>query len=188
MSQKATDDFNRADSGTLGSNWTKLSSFSDLRITSNQCKASVAGDNVDAYTGFGSVDLDQYSQCKVATVASDGGPTVRSNTTSTFYLLDTAATSFRLYKCVSGSFTVLDNVTVTLNANDTAYIEAHGTTLTTKQNSSVVNQITDSAIDGSVTGGRYPGLHAFDQSIVYDDFAMGDLSPGPSSIFPFIKN
>ena len=180
MGQIATDDFTRADSGTLGANWTKLSGFSDLRITSNACKASVSSpDCVDAYTGSGSVSLDQYSQCTINN-ENDGGPTVRSDTNSTFYLLDTISTNYTVYKCISGSFTQINQVSVTGVSGDTAYIEVQGTTIVTKQNGTTRNNFTDSAINGSSVGGPYPGLHCSGSGLVEDLFAMGDFAAASS--------
>lgn len=178
MGQLAADNFNRANSGTLGANWTKLSGFSDLTIVSNQCKASAGTSCVDAYTGSGAVAVDQYAQC-IMMPANDGGPTVRSNTTSTFYLLDYESNAFNVYKCISGSFTELNSVAVTPNNGDTLYIEVQGTTIITKQNGTTRNNFTDSAINGTSVGGPYPGLYAFSDSIILDDFAMGNFITFP---------
>jgi len=177
MTQLATDPFTRADSGTLGANWTKLSGFNDLRITSNACKSS-SGDSADAYTGVGAISVNMYAQCTIND-QNDGGPCVRMNTTSTFYLLDTdsgATTGGALFKCVTGTFTYLTETSLNWTAGDTAYLEVQGTTLISKQNGTTRHNFTDSAINGTSVGGAYPGLFASGTNIVHDNFAMGDFA------------
>lgn len=190
MGELATDSFTRADLGTLGANWTKLSGFSDLRITSNACKASVSSpDCVDAYTGAGAVAVDQYAQCTYNAVP-DGGPIVRANTVSTFYLVDASwITDTIVYKCITGTFTSINNVSFALPMpGDTVYLEVRGTTILSKQNGTTRHNFTDSAINGSTVGGPYPGLHASGTSIVHDNFAMGNFAAAGGGILPKMQH
>jgi hypothetical protein len=179
MTTRATDTFTRADSGTLGANWTTLSGFNPLTLVSNTCQpANDATHAVEAYTGAGAVALDQWAQ---ATVNDKKYPglTLRSDTTSTFYVLFSGGDHWTIYKCVAGSFTLLDAVFQVTSAGDTAYFEVQGTALVTKRNGSTVNSITDAAIDGSVVGGPYPGIDMYyDDGPSQDDFSMGDFSAG----------
>lgn len=130
-----------------------------------------------------------YSQAVLVNTNNDGGPTVRSNTTSTFYLLDTtsAPASWQVYKCITGTFTQINVTSVTEAANDVAYLEVQGTTLKSKQNGTVRNNFTDSAIDGTTVGGLYPGLHASGTSIIYDTYECGDFVTNVQSNLRFGK-
>ena len=177
MGQLATDTFTRADSGTLGANWTTLAQWSNLGITSNQCKASVSTpDCVGAYTGAGAIALNMYAQCLLATVALDGGPCVRMNPTSNdLYLLDTGPTTCDIYKHVAGTWVLLSTVSTTWASNDVAYLEVQGTTIVSKQNGTLRNSLTDTAIDGSTVGGPYAGLYGGGATIVFDTFEVGNF-------------
>jgi len=195
VTQLASDDFARADANNLGGNWTKLGgTFTDIAIASQQAKGfQVSGDNCDAYTGVGAVNLNQWSQVTLldaSSNAADGGPTVRSDTTGTFYILDyqfTAGTPYQLFKCISHGFTLLNSLSPTVNNNDTLYIEVQGTTIICKLNG--VTQITrtsESSIDGSTVGGPYPGIFIFSNSPLLDNFAMGNfVTPTQSAMHHF---
>lgn len=183
MTTLATDAFTRADSATLGANWTKLSGYHNLTIVSNTCQLANDGFHaVDAYTGAGAVALDQWAQALVNDQAYCG-LILRADTASTFYAAFSGGGAWTIYKIIATTFTLLDNVGQSASIGDTMYFEVQGTALITKRNGSIVNSITDSAIDGSVVGGPYPGIDMYYTSgPSMDDFSMGDFSAGGVTI------
>jgi len=177
MAQLATDNFNRADSGTLGANWTRISP-NNLFIASNTVRATTTTDDISAYTGFGAISTNQYSQCTY-NGGNGAGVCVRcSNSANTFYVgFFGEGTTCYIFKVIAGTFTALSTVTgATPASGDTLYIEAQGTSIVTKENGTVRNSITNTAIDGSTVGGPYPGLHGYDTNVAIDNFAMGDFT------------
>lgn len=71
MTALATDDFNRADSGDLGANWTPVDST--FSIVSNTAQPVAFGsDASERYTGIAWPD-DQYVQAAVSGIAGTGG-------------------------------------------------------------------------------------------------------------------
>lgn len=179
MATLATDAFTRADSATLGANWTKLTGYHDLTIVSNTCQLANDGFHaVDAYTGAGAVALDQWSQATINDLAYCG-LILRADTAATFYAAFSGGGVWTIYKIIATTFTQLDSVGQSPSSGDTMYFEVQGTALVTKRNGSIVNSITDSSIDGTLLGGPYPGIDMFYTSgPIMDDFSMGDFSAG----------
>lgn len=184
MTQLATDDFNRANSGTLGANWTNVGQF-DLAIVSNACHGNASGDSANSYTGVGAVNVDQWAQCTTVNAQNDGGPTVRGTAVSntTFYLSDTQNLgTIDIYKCISGAFTLISSISGTWAAGDIAYIEVRGSQIIAKQNGVTRHNFSNTAIDGTTVGGHYPGLFiALANGLILDNFAMGDFSSNIAS-------
>ncbi len=60
MTTLAEDTFTRADSGTLGANWTKLSTYADIAIVSN---AAVGPGASDVYTAADPLGVNHWAQC-----------------------------------------------------------------------------------------------------------------------------
>ena len=172
----ASDDFNRSDSGTLGSNWTKLSVYADLTISNNRCASPTPMAGADAYTGKSEFPLDQYSQALVITV-NKGGLTVRSNLASTFYLFFEGTSNLaNVYKVIGGASTLLSSVAHTWGGTEVAFIQVKGTAILTKVNGVVLNDFTDSAIDGVTVGGPYTGVYGeTPANEIWDDWEGGDL-------------
>jgi len=199
MPTLVTDDFNRADSGSLGANWTDV--VNGLDIASNQ---AVPGNttnalNLSVYTGFGAFPNNQWAQAKVNRQgsSSDGGVVVRcSNSAQTMYWFnigdDTSAAipgtlALNILKGVAGSYSVVSSSpaggsTMTISAGDVLYIEAQGTSTVTiicKVNGVTVMTGTDSS---SPIASGFPGLFPFQHNndalsfTQYDDFAAGDFA------------
>jgi hypothetical protein len=161
-----------------GGKWTKLSGFIDLSVSSNQLKGGTNNqDHAAVITSWSGSTTNHYSQAVIATMNNDGGPTIRANAASTFYLCDTATSGFTIYKCVTGTFTSLTANSPTISAGDTIYFEAQGNTLTVKQNGTT--RITFG--DSSIASGK-PGMHTFDNLLVWDNWAAGDFSAGAAFI------
>lgn len=157
--------------------WTKLSSFSDLQVASNQCKGNAGGDAADVIASWGGSITDQYSQITIATNAADGGPSVRSNGTDTFYFADAGnAGSVHIYR--TPSFTDLGNGAVTWANGDVCYLEMQGTTLVCKQNGTTVATILG---ESTIASGK-PGIFISGTSLIVDNWAAGDFSAsGPTA-------
>ncbi len=173
MGQIITDTFIRANSTSLGANWTNVALTMD--IISNQCAsdASSSNENLSYYSGAGwTGGNDHYSEVILNTVQSahDGGPTCRTSGTSAanancyiFVINDDDAAktlpntfSIALYKQVTGSFTQIgSSVTgVSIAVNDLIRLEVQGTALRGFVNG--VQKI--SGTDSSLSTGN-PGLY-----------------------------
>lgn len=151
--------------------WTKLSGFNDLVVASNQVTGS--GDAGSVITSWSGSTADHYSQVLVATNADDGGPTVRSSATNTFYLLDiNSGTSWHVYR--APAFTDLGNATATAANGDTAYFEMQGTTIISKLNGVTVNNITG---ESTIASGK-PGIWISGGSLLLDTWVAGDFAAG----------
>lgn len=174
----ATDDFNRADAGTLGANWTDQKGSID--IVSNQAKTSADAEEYAFYSAETFPD-DQYSQVVAAGVGASAGmgPSVRAsgtNPTANLYLLLWASSGGAqgLYKNVGGSVSLLQSITGALSANDVLYLQASGSTIRAKKNGTQLG--TDQA-DGSLTSGS-PGIYNNQNAsiqAIFDDWQGGVL-------------
>ena len=151
--------------------WTKLSSYTDLSVVSNQAKCATGGaDCIDVISSW-SGGNDQYSQCVMATAGNNGGPSVRSNTSNTLYLLIVNSTTWRTYKIVSGSATQLSSTSQTTVDSDTLYLEVQGDTLISKINGTQVNSVAG----GSAIASGSPGLYVSDTTVIMDNWAAGNF-------------
>lgn len=158
--------------------WTKLSGFSDLVVSSNAVTGS--GENGDVISSWSGSTTDQYSQVTLATANVDGGPTVRSDGASTFYLLDTQGpgNGWVIFRVTGGSFVSIGgSSTLTIADGDTAYLEMQGSTLVAKHNGTVVITVPD---ETSIASGK-PGIFISGSTLVVDNWAAGDFSAGGTS-------
>lgn len=185
------DDFLRVDAGTLGANWTRVST-GDIGIVSNQAKfnSGAVGFLQSVYSGV-TWTANHYAQVKLITLAStkDMGCVVRgggtSDATVTGYLFvvndnDAAVTLGSSIRCgiykINGTSSVTllgSNFTLTLNANDVIYLEIVGSTLIAKVNGTT--QQTTS--DGTFTTGS-PGIYmsSSGNTCTLDDFSAADIA------------
>lgn len=180
MASLATDDFNRANSGTLGANWTGTTgAAARFSIVSNQAKNNGTTITLDSYTGT-SAPANQYSKITLKTilgVSDEGpGPAVRVSTAAvTAYFAQCNTVEIKLYKVVSGSFTQLGSDAAAAANNDVVEIDANGTSITVKKNgSTVIGPITDSAISTGNWGLWCAGPAA--SAVAFDDWEGGDFT------------
>lgn len=160
----AGDTFNRANSGTLGANWTTISGWYPLAIVSDTAQMSTtANDNNTCYTALPSWPNNQWSASVLSALTgadSNCSTIVRaSKTANTFYWaswtgpLGSSATVV-IAKNIADSFTALTSATtITLTAGDTVMLGVVGTNLYALHNGAVIQTVSDS----SITSG-FPGL------------------------------
>jgi hypothetical protein len=170
-----TDDFNRANSTSIG-NW--LENTSGWAINNNQLQP----DDVTSYVVYLSpLDTsDQYAEVVISTIATTSmGVFARSNQFgNSFYLWRNNGTSWDLFVNDSGSFIAIGNSFAGSASNgDVARIQVQGSTITGFVNG--VQRAT--ATDTTITSGLYAGIrNGADSSPRYDSFLASDISSGGS--------
>lgn len=183
MPQLDSDTFTYSDGNlaTVSSGkWTKLSGMADCVVVSNAIRGTGA-DSVDVITSWSGSTGDQWSQATLVTTnGDDGGPTVRSDATSTFYGVHSAgATGWGIYRVLTGGFTRIAGYSGSADNSDVAYLEIQSTTLIMKEGGSggtTVLTITDS----NIASGK-PGMWMFSTGSRYDLWSAGDFSGGGAS-------
>jgi hypothetical protein len=167
-----TDDFNRADSASLGANW--LTIGNSHSIVGNR----MAPPGTLTYLNVWATDAasaDQFSQATVAVVAGTNiSVIVRCDATAAnYYRLLYNGTSLQLYRMT----TAIGNVhTVTLVAGDVIKITAVGSAIKGYLNGVEVCSATDTGVAGGATQ-RKVGVRSFgNASLRYDDWSGGDVT------------
>lgn len=170
-----TDDFNRADSATLGASWDALGSLVALKVIDNQASGSLASVTAGqrAVTPAGSTD--HYAQMVVRTVAGNSiGVLARlTGSAETGYLWRyNGSNACQLFRGSSGSYTALgSSYSAPLTAPFTLRIEAEGSTIRGYVNG-VLRQ---TATDATHATGTYCGVRVVGNAVRVDDFEMGLL-------------
>lgn len=187
MTTLATDDF--AGTGALSGSWT-VDEGAAARVTGELSISNAFFVNNGRYTGV-SAPNDQWAQFKmgsaVDSTSDEGcGPIIRSSGTD-FYLLQGNAVETRIYKRIGGTYTQLGSDGPAVAPGDVLYLEAQGTQLIAKKNSSTIcGSPTDSARSSGGFGFWGAPLVGSD---TLDDFAAGDFAGGafppvPSAFLP----
>lgn len=177
-----TDNFTRANSGTLGANWTgSCCGFNQLQIVSNQANTITTAFGLDMYSAT-TFSPNQFAQVTLVNLASsDQAVQVRSAlATNDSYacgrraLID--ASNYVLYKEVANVLTQIGTTSsIGVNGGDVVRLSANGTHIFC-----TINGVTPAALsvtDTSQTAG-YPGLRAHDVSgttPVFSNFSAGNL-------------
>ena len=179
----ATDDFNRADSSSLGANWTDRGEY-DHGIASNEAEipaGATALDVLGAEYASGSFDDDQWAKITLmsAMTTKDAvGLVVRSNATNAYmaywYVQD--GTNFWLYLgrvTWPATLTTIRQQRHVFSQNDVMTLSVVGTTLTVQQNGVPVL----SAGDSEISSGR-PGIFGLKgdpgSTVSLNDWSGGD--------------
>jgi hypothetical protein len=164
--QIATDDFNRADSATLGANWTTCNgddgSPHELKIVSNQVKPTdSAVDNIARRTAE-TFSNDQYSQVTLSNIdtGSHLGCGVRFSANNGYIgQVRKASNVLRITKKTGTTYATLTEDAATLTNGDVIRIEAVGSKISLYQNGIFINSVTDTdfasgspAINADITG------------------------------------
>ena len=179
----ASDDFNRANASTLGSNWLKQPTDNDFTIVSGQAAPNLTGDNTMLYQNA-SWPNDQYSQVRITNFGTGGligegvGVAVRITygPTDTFYRLVAVATlagaDVELGKKVNGTYTSLQTVAGHLVANDVLKLAVFGSTLRMYKNGvQIGTDVIDTALTTGAAGITYSSALAGNPTI--DDWEGG---------------
>lgn len=163
MTTLATDNFDRANAGTLGANW--IINTGDFGIVSNQARATV-DDSLVSYDGGITWPNNQWSNATlntaVGSAANNGtGTTVRGQGagTDSAYEVYGSTAGTRYYKSVAGAFTQLgsDDTGVTWAAGNICYLEMQGTTLLAKRGGPAGTAATSTTGDTAFASGK-PGI------------------------------
>jgi hypothetical protein len=167
MAQVAVDGFNRANSITLGSNWTPLlgTTATSLQVTQNQVQSAALSPAIGKEMYYGGLTWgpDQYSEAQVVAAGGNGyaGPSVRMTSNDTHYACVVSNTgvsiaSVAILLDLAGTYTTLaSSTTATVGAGDTVRCQVQGTVLTLLDRTTSTTLLT--ATDTSITAG-YPGL------------------------------
>lgn len=170
-----TDDFNRADSSSLGAGWVEVSG--DWSIISNRLSSGSAGGTIILRAAGAMASNDHYAQVTIAiTTAASQGVWCRGNANiSSGYLWRNDGTSWDLFSVVGGSFSVIGSFAGAAANGDVAKVEAVGSTIKGFVNGAERVSVTDTA----VTTGTSVGLRSESTSALrFDDFAAADVVTG----------
>ncbi|GAB3156236.1 hypothetical protein GCM10027258_62360 [Amycolatopsis stemonae] len=173
-----TDDFNRADSSTVGNGWVEVAE--DWSISSNRLAAPATGGTGIITCGTAMATDDNSAQATIAVAAAVScgvwcrGDSVFGNG----YLWRNDGTSWDLFRNVSGSFTSLATYAVAASNGDVAKIQAVGSTIKAYVNGVERASVTDTGI---VTGKNTGMRCAASSTVRYDDFAAADVTAGTSA-------
>ena len=152
----ATDNFTRADAGTLGANWTMAGANSLSIVSSNAAGVGVV--NQGDFWSANSFHNDQYSTITINDVGGShyAYAGVRLNSSFNGYILCCNYNSWSLQVFTAGSGAVIDSGLGTFNAGDVMKISITGTTIICTQNGSVLTTKIDSTwTTGSAGVGGY---------------------------------
>jgi len=182
VSTLASDDFNRANNASLGSNWTTRDGLGSFSISSNQ--ASSTTDNSAAYYNAVSFPADQWSQCTVASPGgadnSGAGPAIRQNTSGvdSGYDCYTWSGGAGVWLANGGSYTKIASLTGTVANGSVVYMEAQGTTITVKVGGTSIGSFTNGTLSTGKPGIQY-GQGGSNDNL--DNWSGGDFDSGTQS-------
>jgi len=196
MPVTASDDFNRADSTSLGADWTQNRGNHDIAANRMKTATNQSGVSHAAFTGVAPTSADMYVKAIKRGGGSDNhtlgvGARQKSAAFGSFdaYIaeLDLGADVVRLSRTVAGSATELATASVTL-VNDVDYtleIRVSGTgatvSITVLRNDSQVITYDDSATS-RITATNYAGVYdtvnaaSATKRVETDDFEFGTLA------------
>lgn len=177
------DDFNRADSASLGASWTERVGSWD--ILSNQMRYETGSTDFDVAHTAAYATADYTVEVKITATGSVNGhrgPCGRrvnfSTTDSNCYmaLLTSAGADLDLYKRVSATFTKLADASeaYTTSSQETIKLEMNGTTIKQYANGVEKSSVTDSALSAAGDAGCLCGGSILDQD--FDNFSVDDLA------------
>jgi hypothetical protein len=193
--QIATDNFNRADAGSLGANWGDLNpNWGTSDIASNQVVGAGNGGGGQAarWIGAGSFTDDQYSILEVRALSFSGaanriGVLVRGSADtdgsrdfySAFVELNSAGPTYTtvLMKTVNGTETTIASTSNAWSVGDTIELEVEGTALRVFRNGTQIEALdsTDSALSTGLPGLITSG----DASVaIGDNWVGGNITGG----------
>lgn len=202
MSQIISDNFTRANAGTLGANYTAAGALSTWSIVSNQANTLSSGtfNNEDVFTGASwTGGNDQYVEMTIQAkpADSDGGPMARGATTSGLgYMADINNPDTKALGTVmqldlwaidsADSFTPIGTPVASflVSAGDVIRVEAQGSTIRMLVNGVVKISGTNSALLSGKPAMRFWAPTANETKVSL--FAAGDFAAGGGSLSVFV--
>lgn len=186
MTTLATDNFNRADSGNLGSNWTLASSITDcnvIPIASNKASAPL-GIGYGEFYNAASFPNDQWGQVTIVTAdtTSDCGfGIILRYSASGMYFAQASTHESRIYKGTApNTYAQVGSDGPGFADGDVFYSEIQGTTLVVKNNGSTVITATDSSFSSGAVGLWASGSGTTSTA---DDWSAGDFAGASDTLF-----
>jgi hypothetical protein len=196
-----SDDFNRANSSSLGANWAELGGVGDWEIVSNKLQCNTDAGALGYYARFetdvGSSDM--FAQAVVTSVQasanSNTGVLVRGRSAAvTSYQIDIrhAGDILWFWRIVAGVETQLTNqlgttsLSVPSASGDTVRGEVAGNLIRAKINGALVGLCKDT----NITDGQRAGVNGWNEIasdvVEVDDFAGGGLAADGGLVAPYI--
>jgi hypothetical protein len=170
-----SDDFNRADSTTVGNGWVEVAE--DWAISANRLAAPAAGGTGVIVCGTAMATDDNSAQVTISVAAAVScGVFCRADSAfGNGYLWRNDGTSWDLFRNVSGSFTSLATFAGAAVNGDVAKVQAIGTTI-----KAFVNGVERASVtDANITTGKNTGMRcAASASVRFDDFTAADVTAG----------
>jgi hypothetical protein len=177
-----SDDFNRADAGTLGASWTAL--VGTWAIVSNQAECNDDDGGTGYYarydTDVGSSDM--YTELVTNSTQTNGS----SNTGAAVRMRAAANTSYQFptnlndscsfWRINAGSETQIATFTTPIVAGDTIRLEAVGRTFRFKVNGVIVNLLQDTNITDGQRGGMNGYNNVGTDVVRTDNFVSGPMT------------
>lgn len=180
-----SDDFNRANSPTLGANWT--ATVSGMSVSGNTAVPTGGVDHRFAYYSGASWNSTHSSQAVFyGSMGAEMELTVRHQSNGDLYLLEvnSGSNAIRIKKNISGSFTTLRDFGVGPTSGHTYKLEVSGTTLRAYDNGV---QIGTDLADSTLSGGA-PGIggNAYAPGAWDDWLGVGVSGTGGGSTLPLL--
>lgn len=185
MAVLASDNFNRANNGDLGTAWDVMTSEMALTVSSNTAVPNVMGNDCTETNNSVTWPDNQYSQAVVTVTGgtSGGGEgagvCVRGSASArTYYriIANAAATNNVEIAKFSGGYTQLAVITSSWSGANTMKAEISGSapaTITVYKNGSSIGSTTDSSIASGRAGATYSATVT---TAVLDDWEGGDAA------------
>ena len=176
LTDTVEDSFTRANSSTLGQNWTQ--SQGTVGISSNAAVGTALNTWTGAYYSGQTWNADQFAQATISVTGAANlalGPAVRGSASGNYYQFwCNTGSGASLDKFVAGARTVLTTAGAACAVNDVMRLEVVGSTLRAYYNGALLITWTDSAL----TSGS-PGVAFYNNSTAaLVNWSGGNLKPG----------
>lgn len=183
-----TDNFNTS---SLNPNWLKPVGVPDKFIIQSGSVITGGIHSTTLTIAYYNSNLTENHSSKIQVISAsvshtDLGPCVQIQSGSySFYVLDYGeqANTIKFYKCVSGSFSVLNIISTTIGSTDTLKLNISGNILSAYVNDIAVGSVTDT---GPLLQGGYSGIYIYGDSAVADNWTGSAISPTNNNITLYV--